>query len=65
MEKMSEIWNGKKDLELIKSPIHCKLHNCYEAGKFLVEDVQEEALQGAPPMTGLQMWVTGTGTKGP
>ena len=38
----------KKDLEQIKSPIHRKLHNCYEAVKFLVEDVREEALQGAP-----------------
>ena len=38
----------KKDLENIKSPMHKKLHNCYEAVKFLVEDVREEALQGAP-----------------
>ena len=38
----------KKDLDHIKSPMHRKLHNCYEAVKFLVEDVREEALQGAP-----------------
>ena len=38
----------KKDLDEIKSPLHRKLHNSYEAAKFLLEDVKEEATQGAP-----------------
>ena len=38
----------KKDLDEIKSPLHKKLHNSYEAAKFLLEDVKEEATQGAP-----------------
>ena len=38
----------KKDLDEIKSPLHKKLHNSYVAAKFLLEDVKEEAVQGAP-----------------
>ena len=38
----------KKDLDEIKSTMHKKLHNAYIAAKFLLEDVKEEAIQGAP-----------------